>query len=105
MIIACIISFIIGAMIMFIYISISASLKEDKTNKVHFYVARNKDKTLWLYLGKPIKYEDCDSYIPHRWGNVIIGEDRFKEVNLNPNDFKNLSFDDNPVEVFLNLED
>lgn len=92
-------------MIMFIYISIRASLKEDKTNKVHFYVARDKDKTLWLYLGKPTKDEECDRHIPHRCGNVIIGGDRFKDINLNPNDFINLSFDDNPVEVFLNLED
>ena len=27
-------------------------------NKVHFYVARDKDKTLWLYLGKPVRKDD-----------------------------------------------
>ena len=100
-----IIAFFIGAFAMFTFIAISASLKEDKTNKVHFYVARDKNKTLWLFLGKPIKDEDCERYIPCRGGNAIIGRDRFKDFNLNPNDFKNLSFDDNPVEVFLNLED
>ena len=100
-----IVEFLLGAFAMFTFIAISASLKEDKTNKVHFYVARDKDKTLWLYLEKPIKDEDCDRYIPHKCGNVITGRDRFKDFNLNPNDFKNLSFDDNPVEVFLNLED
>lgn len=79
--------------------------RTEQRNKVHFYVARDKDKTLWLYLEKPIKDEDCDRYIPYRGGNAIIGRDKFKDFNLNPNDFKNLSFDDNPVEVFLNLED
>lgn len=100
-----IISFLVGAFAMFIYIVISASLKEDKNNKVHFYVARDKGDTLWLYLGKPIKDEDSERYIPCRGGNAIIGRGRFKDFNLNPNDFINLSFDDNPVEVFLNLED
>lgn len=93
------------------YVAFSGHLKIRKSkaralsNKVRFYVARDKDKTLWLYLGKPIKDEDCDRYIPYRGGNAIIGRDKFKDFNLNPNDFKNLSFDDNPVEVFLNLED
>lgn len=98
------ISFLIGAFAMFVYIAVSASLKEDKTNKVHFYVARDKNDTLWLYLGKPVKDEDCEIYFPCR-GNAIATGNRFKDFNLNPNDFKNLSFDDNPVEVFLNLED
>lgn len=100
-----IISFLIGAFAMFVYIVVSASLKEDKTNKVHFYVARDKSYTTWLYLGKPIKDEDYERYIPCRGGNAIANINRFKDFNLNPNDFINLSFDDNPVEVFLNLED
>lgn len=99
-----IILFLIGAFTMFIYIAISASLKEEKSNKVHFYVARDKDKILCLYLEKPIKDEDCGIYLPCKKGNIITDISRFKDFNLNPNDFINLSFDDNPVEVFLNLE-
>lgn len=100
-----IISFLVGAFAMFTFISISASLKEEKNNKVHFYVVRDKDKTLCLYLEKPIKDEDCEIYLPCKRGNIITDISRFKDFNLNPNDFINLSFDDNPVEVFLNLED
>lgn len=98
------IGFIAGIAITLIEFEVLENLKKNK-NKVHFYVARDKDKTLWLYLGKPIKDENCDRYIPYRGGNAIIGRDKFKDFNLNPNDFKNLSFDDNPVEVFLNLEE
>ena len=97
--------FIIAFFIVLYYKRKVRNLSKSPRNNVHFYVARDKDKTLWLYLEKPIKDEDCDRYIPYRGGNAIIGRDKFKDFNLNPNDFKNLSFDDNPVEVFLNLED
>lgn len=103
MLIACIISFIIGAMIMFIYISISASIKEYKSNNVHFYVARDEDKELWLYLGKPIRkyrYFICNDH-----GRSISHSCEFKEFGLNKDDYKNLKWKDKPVEVFLNLED
>ena len=30
-------------------------LLKRQRNKVHFYVARDKDGELWLYLGKPIR--------------------------------------------------
>ena len=31
------------------------STSSKKINRVHFYVARNKDRKLFLYLGKPIR--------------------------------------------------
>lgn len=100
----CIISFIIGAIIMFIYISISESLKEDKNNKVHFYVARDKDKTLWLYLEKPARDENYESFTSNKPGCCIISGPCFKCIGLNIEDYKDLKWEDEPIEVFLNFE-
>lgn len=72
-------------------------------NKVHFYVARDKDKTLWLFLGKPIRDYNC--YITKICGSIISNSYNFKDFGLNPDDYKDLKWEDEPVEVFLNLED
>lgn len=71
--------------------------KEKPKNKVHFYIARDKDGELWLYMGKPFR-GDYEFY-PASMAGV------FKDFGLNPDDFKNLKWEDEPVEVFLNLED
>ena len=69
-------------------------------NKVHFYVARDKNETLWLYLGKPIRKEnEFDAY------NSVCGSRYLEEVGLNIDNYKDLKWEDEPVEVFLNLED
>lgn len=93
--------FILAAIIVVIY---EIKLRKSKNN-VHFYVARDKSNTLWLYLGKPTKDEDYGRYLSCRRGTAITGSSRFKYFNLNPNDFKDLTFDNKPVEVFLNLKD
>lgn len=100
-----IISFLIGAFAMFVYIAISASLKEDKSNKVHFYVTRNKYKNLCLFLGKPIRCEDQGVFIPQKHGCSMSYNSFLKDFGLNIDDYKNLTWNDEPVEVFLNLED
>lgn len=100
-----IISFLIGAFAMFVYIAVSASLKEEKSNKVHFYVARDKNEELWLYLCKPIRFKNQDFFVANEHGRSITCSYNFKNLGLNENDYKNLTFDDEPVEVFLNLED
>lgn len=72
-------------------------------NKVHFYVARDKDKTLWLYLGKPVRKDD---YFCHNiYSKVIANHHGFKYLGLNIDDYKDLKWEDEPKEVFLNLED
>lgn len=77
--------------------------KNEPTNKVHFYVVRDNDDKLWLYLGKPYRYvngfNSCDN------GCIIVLEDFFSRFGLNPKDYDNLRYEDEPVEVFLNLED
>lgn len=77
-------------------------LSEKPKNNVHFYIVRDNDEMLWLYMGKPYRYvngfNSCDN------GCIIVIEDFFSRFGLNPKDYDNLKFEDEPVEVFLNLE-
>lgn len=73
-------------------------------NKVHFYVARDKNGKLWLYIGKPIRGDDI-FYIDISKGSMGITCHKFKLFGLNENDYANLKWEDEPVEVFVNTED
>ena len=82
-------------------------LKRDSKpiNKVHFYVARDSDDALYLYLSKPVRRDGF-------WGTgdnslVICGDASFflEKCGLKWEDFKSLKWEDEPVEVFLDLED
>ena len=106
MIIACIISFIVGAMLMMCAIGMVAIQKDKKPrNKVRFFVTKDffGGNTLHLWLGKPIKYEE-------KWTATLksaqcIGSDLcLLSFNLNPRDFDNME-EGEIREVFLNLED
>ena len=80
--------------------------KNESKNKVHFYVARDKRGSLYLYLGKPERGSSCFvSSCGTCCCSFMIGYHHFKDFGLNPDDFKNLKWEDEPVEVFLNLED
>ena len=81
------------------------STSSKKINHVKFYVARDESGFLFLYVGKPKRREGCflGSYIGR--SVTIIGEDEFKMFGLNPDDFKDLKWEDEPVEVFVNMED
>ena len=61
-------------------------------NKVHFYVARDENGELWLYIGKPTSF-------------FVLTRYNFKSFGLNENDYANLKWEDEPVEVFVNMED
>ena len=77
---------------------------ETLQNRNHFYIARDKyDARLWLYLRKPVR--DTDSWIPCDIGKALYPECEFKNLGLNKDDFENLKWEDEPVEVFFNLED
>ena len=101
----CFISFIIGAMFMFVAFCIAAMGKvQEPMNKVHFYVARDQDGELWLYMGKPIRSDtafrgDLDK------GVTGLTHINFRCFGLNEDDYTHLKWEDEPVEVFLNLED
>lgn len=89
-------------MLMSICIVAMGKEKEPKNN-VHFYVARDKDGDLYLYLGKPIRISD--NFIQCNGGNVMGGAKGFLNYGLNENDYANLKWEYEPVEVFLNMED
>lgn len=94
--------FIITFVVVWLYeCRIRLMRKEPNKNKVHFYVARDMNGELWLYIGKPVRRGDEFSSNEH--GDVMLHS--FKSFGLNPDDFKNLKWEDEPVEVFLNLED
>ena len=77
--------------------------RTEPMNKVHFYVARDKSGCLYLYLGKP-KRADF-SFIPCKDGYCFVDIRNFRKYGLNPYDFKDLKWEDEPVEVFINMED
>lgn len=74
-------------------------------NKVRFFVAKDKVGKLWLYLGKPTRDEVYETFMSNKYGCLMVTTSRFKYLGLNPDDFKNLKWEDEPVEVFINMED
>lgn len=75
-----------------------------KKNKVHFYITRDKDGDLILWIGKPNRTlsEIWRGYDAITW--IAIG-DQIPLYGINPKDFDNLKWEDEPVEVFLNMEE
>ena len=74
-----------------------------KINRVHFYVARDKCGDLWIYIGKPIRGE---GYFYSNGHSISITRLRdFSKFGLDANDYANLKWEDEPVEVFVNMED
>lgn len=72
-------------------------------NNVHFYVARDHDYSLNLYLGKPKR--SCYYFLSCRSGLHLGEATHFQRFGLNYNDFKDLKWEDEPVEVFINIEE
>ena len=99
-----VIAFILGAISMFMLVCIGYTAKqEEPINRVHFYVARNKNGKLFLYMRKPLRTSDM--FIFSRFGSFISEGNYFSEYGLNCDDFKDLKWEDEPVEVFINMED
>lgn len=101
MVIACIISFIIGAMMMLFAMAMAAMAKErEPRNKVHFYLVKTSFMVFKVFLGYPIK---CNGSMGIYWtGNRV--HINIKDCGLNPDDYIDLDYD-KPIEVFLNMED
>ena len=95
--------FIIVFVIILYYKCKLRNLSAKTKNNVHFYVARDENKTLWLFLGKPIRDYNC--YITEICGSVISNSYNFKHFGLNTDDYKDLKWEDEPLEVFVNMED
>lgn len=95
--------FIIALVLLYEY-RIRLIYKGRNKNKVHFYVARDKGGLIFLYLGKPERRYHCFMNGCGVNSGYIATKSHFKDFGLNPNDFKNLKWEDEPIEVFLNME-
>ena len=103
-IISLILPFIFGALLMFLVFCIVAPLKDKKPkNNINFYVARDKNGELFLYMGKP--FRGIDRFHPHKNGCIVTSDNYFFNFGLNKDDYSNLKWEDKPVEVFANTED
>ena len=99
-----IIGFIVGAVLMLVVLAIAAMGKDDEPrNNVHFYVARDNNGELFLYMGKP--FRGIDRFHPHKNGCIVTSDNYFFNFGLNKDDYSNLKWEDKPVEVFVNTED
>ena len=74
-------------------------------NHVKFYVARDKDGFIYLYIGNPERRHGCFIGSYRERSVAIIDENDFKMFGLKADDFKDLKWEDEPVEVFVNMED
>lgn len=73
-------------------------------NNVHFYVARDSDGSLWLYIGMP--HRNYSSFNTNIRNTCIELNDKniLKYFGLNKDDYTNLKWEDEPIEVFVNME-
>ena len=100
----CFITFIFGAVFMLATLCIVAINKDkEPRNNVHFYVARDKNDELFLYIGKP--FRGIDKFHPYQNGCIITSDDNLSDFGVNKDDYANLKWEDEPVEVFVNMED
>lgn len=93
MIIACIISFVVGEMLMMFALGIVPVCKDkEPRNKVRFFVEKEVFHGYFLYIGN----KDGMCY--------ICSNNFFKKFGLNPDDFADMKVGE-IREVFINLED
>ena len=98
------IAFILGGIVMFMTICIVyAAKREEPVNRVHFYVARDKDGSLFLYFGKP--YRDGNIFKVNKYKYIYYTGGSLAAFGLNEKDYGNLKWEDEPVEVFINMEE
>ena len=92
--------FILAFILIFYYEYRIKLIKTKLRNRVHFYVARDKNGDLWLYLGKPLR-GDTVFYTSYK---VVCLADDLSRFGLKYEDFDSLKWEDEPIEVFLNIE-
>ena len=92
--------FILAFIIIFYYEYRIKLIKTKPRNRIHFYVARDKNGNLWLYIGKPFR-GDTEFYTSSKVFCLAYDLSRF---GLKYEDFDSLKWEDEPIEVFLNLE-
>ena len=95
-----VIAFILGAIVMFVMFCMVYTAKQ-----VHFYVARETDGALRLYMGKPIRCEGIFVSCREKGGRCLGRDGDLEMYGLNENDYKDLKWEDEPLEVFVTMED
>lgn len=95
--------FIVAFVIVLCYEYKIRNISEKPKNKVHFYVARDKSGHLYLHIGKP--FRDKLEFSNNLEMYYRLHSDSFKYFDLNEKDFANLKWEDEPVEVFINMDD
>ena len=95
--------FIIAFVIVLCYECKIRNLSIKPKNNVHFYVARDKCGELWLYIGKPNRY--LYTFASPLSSLFTFPCNTFDCFGLNEKDYANLKWEDEPVEVFVNMED
>ena len=96
--------FVLAFIIVPCYESEIRNLSKNPRNNVHFYVARDKeDNLLWLYFGNPTRSKQV--FTDPSPCRIIRSEKYCSKYGLDVKDYANLKWEDEPVEVFLNLED
>ena len=94
--------FILACLVALLY-EYKIRLLRKHRNNVHFYVARDKNGTLYLYIGKPIR--DNTKFLCNKGQSLFYTGSTLSAFGLSDKDYANLKWEDEPVEVFLNLED
>ena len=102
------IGLVIGAFIWLIiirkiFLILEVHMRTKQRNHVHFYVARDKYGTLYLYLGKPTRGTAFFISFVHL-SALICRSDMFDSFGLKEKDYANLKWEDDPVEVFVNMD-
>ena len=101
-----VIAFILGAIVMFVMFCMGYTAKqEEPVNKVRFYVARDKDGTLRLYMGKPIRRESAFVSCWKEGGKCMGLDSDFRMYGLNENDYADITWECEPLEVFISMDD
>ena len=101
-----VIAFILGATSMFMLVCIGYTAKqEEPKNRVRFYVARDESGILCLYRCKPIRYDSFIVSCHGKGGRFLAYGGDLKMYGLNENDYKDLKWEDEPLEVFVNMEE
>lgn len=99
-----VIVFIFGAISMFMMVCIGYTAKqEEPINRIHFYVARDKNGELNFYIGKPFR-GDTEFGTNTRKNVMVLSRYSSDFLGLNENDYVNLKWEDEPLEVFVNME-
>lgn len=100
--------FLCGVAFMPLILCIIAMAKDKESkdgeskNNVHFYLARDQDGLLWLYIGKPVRGSEVFMADSSNGSRVLTSH--IKDFGLNKEDYSDLKWEDEPVEVFLNLK-